>query len=87
MPAIEIAIGIPDKVGRREILEIHTRGMPLAENVNLDELSEATHGFVGADLEALCREAAMAALRALLPQIEFEGGAIPYEALMELRLI
>ncbi|MEK6660574.1 MAG: CDC48 family AAA ATPase [candidate division NC10 bacterium] len=82
----EITIGIPDKVGRREILEIHTRGMPLAEDVDLEELSEITHGFVGADLEALCREAAMAALRALLPQIEFEVGAIPYEALMELRI-
>jgi transitional endoplasmic reticulum ATPase len=82
----EIAIGIPDKTGRREILEIHTRGMPLAEDVDLEELSEITHGFVGADLEALCREAAMAALRALLPQIEFEVGAIPYEALMELKI-
>ena len=82
----EIAIGIPDKTGRREILEIHTRGMPLAEDVDLEELSEVTHGFVGADLEALCREAAMAALHALLPQIEFEVGAIPYEALTELRV-
>ena len=83
----EIAIGIPDKTGRREILEIHTRGMPLAEDVDLEELSEVTHGFVGADLEALCREAAMAALHALLPQIEFEVGAIPYEALAELRVL
>jgi len=82
----EITIGIPDKKGRLEILEIHSRGMPLAEDVNLEALSEITHGFVGADLEALCREAAMAALRALLPQIEFEVGAIPYEALMELRI-
>ncbi|MBI4607890.1 MAG: CDC48 family AAA ATPase [Candidatus Rokubacteria bacterium] len=82
----EITIGIPDKRGRREILEIHTRGMPMAEDVDLEELSEITHGFVGADLEALCREAAMAALRALLPQIEFEVGAIPYEALMEIRI-
>ncbi|PTL36253.1 AAA family ATPase [Candidatus Methylomirabilis limnetica] len=82
----EITIGIPDKKGRLEILEIHSRGMPLAEDVNLEELSEITHGFVGADLEALCREAAMAALRALLPQIEFEVGAIPFEALMELRI-
>ncbi len=82
----EIAIAIPDKKGRGEILEIHTRGMPLADDVDLDELSEITHGFVGADLEALCREAAMAALRALLPQIEFEVGAIPYETLMELRI-
>lgn len=82
----EIAIGIPDAKGRREILEIHTRGMPLHEDVDLEELAGVTHGFVGADLEALCREAAMAALRALLPQIEFEVGAIPYEMLMELRI-
>src|SRR3989304_55061 len=61
----EIAIAIPDRKGRREILEIHTRGMPLDEQVNLDDLAEITHGFVGADLQALSREAAMGALRAL----------------------
>ncbi|MBI3122622.1 MAG: CDC48 family AAA ATPase [candidate division NC10 bacterium] len=82
----EIAIRIPDRKGRREILEIHTRGMPLAEEVDLEALAEITHGFVGADLEALCREAAMVALRALLPRIEFDVGAIPYETLMELRI-
>ncbi|MBI3078574.1 MAG: CDC48 family AAA ATPase [Deltaproteobacteria bacterium] len=82
----EITIGIPDKRGRRAILEIHTRGMPLADEVDLEELAEITHGYVGADLEALCREAAMAALRALLPQIEFEVGSIPYETVMELRI-
>jgi transitional endoplasmic reticulum ATPase len=82
----EIAIAIPDRKGRREILEIHTRGMPLDEEVNLDDLAEITHGFVGADLQALCREAAMGALRALLPRIQFEVGAIPYEALMELKV-
>ncbi len=82
----EIAISIPDRKGRREILEIHTRGMPLAEEVDLEELADITHGFVGADLEALCREAAMVALRAILPRIEFDIGAIPYETLMELRI-
>ena len=82
----EIAIRIPDRHGRREILEIHTRGMPLAEEVNLEALAEITHGFVGADLEALCREAAMVALRAVLPKIEFDVGTIPYDALMEIRI-
>lgn len=82
----EITIGIPDRKGRREILEIHTRGMPLAEGVDLEELAEITHGFVGADLEALCREAAMAALRGILPQIDFEAGAIPYEILASLSI-
>ena len=57
----EIEIGIPDRDGRAEILEIHTRGMPLADDVDLARLAAITHGFVGADLEALCREAAMGA--------------------------
>jgi len=82
----EITIPIPDKRGRHEILEIHTRGMPLADDVNLQELAEITHGFVGADLAALCREAAMAALRTILPRIEFELGSIPYELLIELKV-
>jgi len=63
----EITIPIPDRHGRRQILNVHSRGMPLADNVDLDALAETTHGFVGADLEALCREAAMAALRRALP--------------------
>ncbi len=62
----EISIPIPDQHGRREILEIHSRGMPLAEDVDLAHLAAITHGFVGADLEALCREAGMIALRRLL---------------------
>ena len=82
----EIAIGIPDKKGRREILEIHSRGMPLAEDVDLNELAEMTHGFVGADLAALCRESAMNALRAILPKIDFELDSIPYETLLELKI-
>ena len=82
----EISIPIPDKNGRLEILEIHTRGMPLAKEVNLEKLSEITHGFVGADLEALAREAAMSALRKILPKIDFEMADIPYETLMKLEV-
>jgi len=82
----EITIGIPDKRGREEILQIHTRGMPLTEDVNLTRLAEITHGFVGADLAALCREAAMIALRTIFPKIEFEIDSIPYETLLELEV-
>lgn len=82
----EIAVGVPDRAGRLEILEIHTRGMPLAQNVNLDQLSAITHGFVGADLAALCRESAMSALRRLMPDIDFAQAHIPYEKLMELEV-
>ena len=82
----EISIPIPDKNGRLEILQIHTRGMPLAEDVNLEKLAEITHGFVGADLEALAREAAMSALRKILPKIDFEMQDIPYETLMKLEV-
>lgn len=80
----EIAISIPDRDGRKEILEIHSRGMPLAPDVKLDRLASITHGFVGADLEALCREAAMLCLRRLLPAIDFGSGQIPYETLRAL---
>ncbi len=83
----EIAIGVPDRDGRREILEVHSRGMPLAQDVDLDRLAAITHGFVGADLEALCREAAMSALRRLLPDIDFAQASIPYEQLMALEVI
>jgi transitional endoplasmic reticulum ATPase len=69
----EIAIPAPDRVGRREILEIHSHGMPLAPAVSLDHLAARTHGFVGADLEALCREAAMRCLRRLLPELDTNG--------------
>ncbi|MBE0516571.1 MAG: CDC48 family AAA ATPase [Methanophagales archaeon] len=82
----EIDVPIPDREGRREILEIHTRGMPLIENVNLDEIANITHGYVGADLAALCREAAMHALRKVLPHIDFSKDYIPYEVLSELRV-
>ena len=82
----EISIPIPDKNGRLEILEIHIRGMPLAKDVSLEKLAEITHGFVGADLAALAREAAMCALRKILPKIDFEMADIPYETLMQLEV-
>jgi len=82
----EIEIGIPDKNGRLEILNIHTRGMPLAEDVDLDRISEITHGFIGADLEALSREAAMTTLRKIFPSIDFQMVEIPYETLMQLHV-
>jgi transitional endoplasmic reticulum ATPase len=80
----EIAIGIPDREGRLEILQIHTRGMPLAPDVDLKHIADITHGFVGADLAALCREAAMACLREFLPQVNFEVETLPYEDLLSL---
>jgi transitional endoplasmic reticulum ATPase len=80
----EISIPIPDREGRREIIEIHSRGMPLNDDVELNVVADVTHGFVGADLEALCREAAMSALRRLLPEIDFSASEIPYERLSTL---
>ncbi len=84
----EIEIGVPDRDGRKEILEIHTRGMPLAEDVDLDELAELTVGFVGADLEALCKEAAMHALRSRMEKgdIDIEAEEIPEEVLENLKV-
>jgi len=82
----EISIPIPDRNGRLEILHIYTRGMPLAEDVNVEKLADITHGFVGADLEALAREAAMSALRKILPKIDFEMADIPYETLLKLEV-
>ena len=82
----EIVIGVPDRKGRKEILQIHTRGMPLSKDVNLDELADITHGFVGADLEALCKEAAMNALRRILPKIDLEEETIPPEVLESLEV-
>ena len=73
----EIEIGVPDKAGRHEVLQIHTRGMPLAEDVDLKKLSDMTHGYTGADLSALGRETAMKALRRYLPQINLEEERIP----------
>jgi transitional endoplasmic reticulum ATPase len=79
----EIEIGVPDKDGRREVLQIHTRGMPLDENVDLDEIAETTHGFVGADLESLCKESAMRVLRRVLPDIKADED-IPKETLKKM---
>ena len=66
----EIEIGVPDSEERKEVLEIHTRNMPLADDVDLDKISNTTHGFVGADLESLCKEAAMRVVRRILPEIQ-----------------
>jgi transitional endoplasmic reticulum ATPase len=80
----EIELHVPDREGRREIFQIHTRGMPLAEDVNLDELADRTYGFVGADIAAMCREAAMNSLRRILPEIDLELKEIPKETLDKL---
>ncbi|MCJ2181529.1 CDC48 family AAA ATPase [Novosphingobium sp. 1949] len=80
----EIVIGVPDESGRREILAIHTRGMPLGEKVSLQELARTTHGFVGADLAALTREAAIEAVRRIMPRLDLEARAIPPEVLENL---
>jgi transitional endoplasmic reticulum ATPase len=82
----EITIPIPGREGRQEILAIHSRGMPLAPDVDLVRIAAITHGFVGADLEALCREAAMICLRRLLPEIDFAAAEIPYDALLRLEV-
>ena len=73
----EIEIGVPDEVGRKEILQIHTRGMPLSDDVSLGHLADETHGFVGADIESLTKEAAMKALRRYLPKIDLDDEDIP----------
>jgi len=81
----EIEFGVPNVKGRKEIFQIHTRGMPLEEDVNLDEYSETTHGFVGADIMAICREAAMFSLRRILPKINLDE-PIPGEVIQELKI-
>ena len=82
----EIDIGIPDEQGRLDILLIHTRGMPLTEDVNLESIAKVTHGFVGADLEALSKEAAMRSLRRILPEIKLEQPKIPAEILNKIKI-
>ena len=77
----EIELGIPDAEGRREILLIHTRGMPLSDDIDLNEYAERTYGFVGADIAAVNREAAMNALRRILPEINLDETTIPKEVL------
>jgi transitional endoplasmic reticulum ATPase len=73
----EIAIGVPDRGARAQILGIHSRRMPLADDVDLEQIAEITHGYVGADLEVLCKEAGMVALRRLIPQVRFEADQAP----------
>ncbi len=80
----EIELRVPDRDGRSEILQIHTRGMPLEDDVNMEEIADITHGFVGADLAALCRESAMNALRRILPELDLEEQTIPQEVLEKL---
>ena len=80
----EIEIGVPGRAARLEVLQIHTRGMPLEKKVNLESLADRTHGFVGADLEALCKEAAIRALRRILPEVDLEAESIPAKILTKL---
>ncbi|GAD52626.1 cell division protein FtsH [Halarchaeum acidiphilum MH1-52-1] len=82
----EIEVGVPDQEGRREILHVHTRGMPLAEGVEVDELAENTHGFVGADIESLSKEAAMNALRRIRPDLDLESEEIDAGILESIRV-
>lgn len=82
----EIVLPVPDRHGRLQILEIHSRGMPLATDVDMGEMARITHGFVGADLEALCREAAMTCLRRVLPDIDLAQSTLPYDTLMQLEI-
>ena len=77
----EIELGVPDRDGRLDILQIHTRGMPLEKDVNLERLADITHGFVGADLQALAKEAAIRALRRILPEIDLSAESIPGDIL------
>jgi transitional endoplasmic reticulum ATPase len=77
----EIEINIPNRDGRLEILQIHTRGMPLAKDVDLEKLADLTHGYAGADLSALCKESAMHSLRRILPELDLEAEQIPVEVL------
>jgi transitional endoplasmic reticulum ATPase len=80
----EIEIGVPDRNGRLEILQIHTRGMPLAKDVNLEKLADISHGFVGADLQSLSKEAGIGALRRILPEIDLSSQSIPLETLRKI---
>ena len=82
----EIEIGIPDRDGRLEILGIHVRGMPIDESVNLESVADRTHGYSGADLSALTKEAAMAALRRVLPNIDTESGEVPLSVLNSINI-
>ncbi|SFG40069.1 transitional endoplasmic reticulum ATPase [Halopelagius inordinatus] len=82
----EIEIGVPDREGRKEILQVHTRNMPLTDDVDIDAYADNTHGFVGADLESLAKEAAMTALRRIRPQLDLEAEEIDAEVLESLEV-
>lgn len=82
----EISIPTPDRNGRLEILRIHTRGMPLSDDVDLKRIADLSHGFVGADLEALAKEAAMSCVRDILPFVNFQNQEIPYERVASLEV-
>ena len=82
----EIEIGVPDKEGRKEILQVHTRGMPLEEGIDLDTYAENTHGFVGSDLESLAKESAMNALRRIRPELDLDEEEVDAEVLESLRV-
>lgn len=82
----EIEVTAPDKQGRKEIFDVHTRNMPL-ENIDLNEYAEKTHGFVGADIEALCKESAMTALRRIKPELDLEEDSIESEVLDDLNVV
>ncbi|MCL2143681.1 MAG: CDC48 family AAA ATPase [Methanomassiliicoccaceae archaeon] len=82
----EIEISIPNRDGRLEILQIHTRGMPLTDDVDLERLADLTHGYAGADLSALTKEAAMAALRRILPDLDLETDEIPFDTLNKINV-
>ncbi len=82
----EIVIGVPDVKGRREIIGIHTRGMPLDDDVDLEQVARVTYGFVGADVAALARESAIEALRRYLPDIDVEAEKIPAEILEDMKV-
>ena len=82
----EISIGVPNKKGRLKILQIHTRNMPLTNDVKLDKIAEITHGFVGADVEALCKEAAMVVIRKVLPDLKYDEGEMSQDLLKKLQV-
>ena len=83
----EIEIGVPNREARLEVLQIHARGMPLAEDVDLEKLADITHGFVGADIAALAREAGMRALRRIVPELDLEVESIPVEILNKIQVV
>jgi transitional endoplasmic reticulum ATPase len=82
----EIEISVPNRDGRLEILQVHTRGMPLSDSVDIEQYADNTHGFVGADIEQLSKEAAMTALRRVRPQLDLEADEIPAEALESIKV-